>query len=204
MLSEREKMLKGMMYNPDDTELKNMRLNAHRYSKQFNDITENEVEKRAEILKKLCPRVGEGTYISGPVFFDYGFFTSFGKNCFVNFNLTVLDCCSVKIGDDVFIGPNVTIAAPMHPLLAKERNRNINGEISEYAKPVEIGDNCWIGANVVICGGVKIGNNCVIGAGSVVTKDIPDGMLAAGNPCISLRQITDEDSVKLRPELWED
>ena len=144
----------------------------------YNDTFETEEEKRKEILDELMPNRGEGTYLQGPIYFDYGQFTTMGECCYANFNFTVLDTCPVTIGDNVFFGPNCTIATP-----------------------VTISSNCWIASNVVIAAGVTIGEGCVIGAGSVVTKDIPANSLAAGNPCRVIRPITEEDSVWNRKEL---
>ena len=135
--------------------------------------------------------------------FDYGVFTSVGARTYANFNFTCLDCAPVTIGSDVFFGPNVSIYTAMHPLRWQERNlrRREDGSVYdlEYAKPVAIGDNCWIGGSVTICGGVTIGEGCVIGAGSVVTRDIPPNSLAAGVPCRVLRPITDEDRMEEQP-----
>ena len=122
---------------------------------------------------------------------------SLGKLSSVNFNFTCLDVCEIHIGDHVMIGPNVTLATPMHPLLPEERNIRKREDGSfynlEYAKPITIKDNCWLASNVVVCGGVTIGEGCVIGAGSVVTRDIPPYSLAAGNPCRVIRKITEKD-----------
>ena len=160
--------------------------------------------QRKEILDMLLDE-NNGVYLQGPVYFDYGEFTSFGKNCYANFNFTVLDCAPVIIGDNVFFGPNVTIATPMHPLLADERNmfKRPDGVLTdnEYAKPVTVQSDCWVASNVVICGGVTIGRGSVIGAGSVVTKDIPEGVLAVGNPCKVVRKLTERDSMYLKKEL---
>ena len=127
----------------------------------------------------------------------YGCNNFFGKFSSANFNFTCLDVCEIHIGDNVMIGPNVTLATPMHPLLPEERNIRKREDGSfynlEYAKPITIKDNCWLASNVVVCGGVTIGEGCVIGAGSVVTRDIPSGSLAAGNPCRVIRKITEND-----------
>ena len=149
---------------------------------------------------------GKGVYLQGPVYFDYGIFTTMGENCYANFNFTVMDTCPVSIGDNVFFGPNCTIATPVHPFRWQERNIKYKEDGTayddEYGKPVKIGSNCWIASNVVIAGGVNIGEGCVIGAGCVVTRDIPANSLAVGNPCRVIRSITEEDSVKYRKELF--
>ncbi len=204
-MTESEKMLAGKIYDPSDKALEKQRATAHRLSKNYND-TYDDNKKRGKILKKLIPHMGEGTYLQGPIQFDYGINTSFGINCYANFNLVVLDCCRVTIGNDVFFGPNCTIATPVHPLLPEERKlrRRDNGDLYdlEYAKPIIIEDDCWIASNVTICGGVTIGKGSVIGAGSVVTKDIPPNTLAAGNPCRVIRKITQADSIELKKGLF--
>ena len=135
-----------------------------------------------------------------PVYFDYGCNTYFGKFSGTNFNFTCLDVCPVHIGDNVMIGPNVTLATPMHPLLPEERNVRQREDGSyynlEYAKPITIENDCWLASNVVVCGGVTIGEGSVIGAGSVVTRSIPPHSLAAGNPCRVIRQLTEADRMK--------
>lgn len=199
MMTEKEKMLQGKIYDTSDKELAGMRLKAHKLSKAYNDTFEDEEEKRTSILDELLPNRGKNTYIQGPIQFDYGEFTTFGKRCFANFNLTVLDCCPVTIGNDVFFGPNCTLATPIHPLLNEERKLRFKDDGTaydyEYAKPIVIEDGCWLATNVTVCGGVTIGKNSVIGAGSVVTRDIPQGCLAVGNPCRVVREITDKDAV---------
>lgn len=203
-MSEKEKMLAGKLYDPSDAELYAIRKKAHRLSKDYNDTYEDEEERRTKILRELVPHMGEDTYIQGPLQFDYGENTHIGKRCYANFNLTVLDCCPVFIGDDVFFGPNCTLATPVHPLLADERKLRYRGGEAydyEYAKPIVIGEGCWLASNVTVCGGVTIGKNTVIGAGSVVVRDIPEGVFAAGNPCVVIRSITKEDSVYLKKEL---
>lgn len=205
-MTETEKMLAGKLYDPSDPELARRRGAAHALSKQYNDTMEDETEKREGILRQLLPRLGAGVYLQGPIQFDYGIYTTIGENSYANFNFTVLDCCPVTIGDNVFFGPNCSIMTPVHPLLPSERNlrRRENSRLYdlEYAKPITIEDDCWIAANVVVCGGVTIGRGCVIGAGSVVTRDIPAGSLAAGSPCRVIRPITEADSVELKPELF--
>ena len=205
-MTEKEKMLAGKIYDPSDTELENLRIKAHRLSKEYNDTFENEEEKRNKILDRLLPNRKKGTYLQGPVQFDYGVFTSVGENFYANFNLTVLDSCPVNIGDNVLIGPNVSIMTALHPLRYQDRNIKVKEDGTlyddEYAKPITIGNNCWIASGVIITGGVTIGNGCVIGAGSVVTRDIPDNCLAAGNPCKVIRKITENDDINLKRELF--
>ena len=197
MMTEKEKMIAGKLYDPSDKELATLRTKAHNLSQDYNKTYETEERRRKEILDELVPNRKEGVYLQGPVQFDYGVFTTIGENTYANFNFTVLDCAPVNIGDNVFFGPNVSILTPMHPFCFDERNmyKKEDGSLAnrEYAKPITIGSNCWIAGNVTICGGVTIGEGSVIGAGSVVTKDIPSGVLAVGVPCKVIREITDED-----------
>ena len=196
-MTEKEKMIAGKIYDPADSELLELRALAHRLSAEYNLTFETETEKRAGLMNRLVPKAANGVYLQGPVQFDYGCFTEIGENSYANFNLTVLDCAPVKIGKNVFIGPNVSILTPVHPLRFQDRNmyRRADGVMTdrEYAKPITICDNCWIAGNVTICGGVTIGEGSVIGAGSVVTRDIPAGVVAAGVPCRKIRDITDAD-----------
>lgn len=202
-MTEKEKMINGFIYDTSDRELDAARIRAQKLCNKFNRLAEGS-KRRAKILDELIPD-NNGALLRGPIFLDYGFNTAFGRMCFANFNFAVMDCAKVTIGDNVFFGPNVTIATPMHSLLANERNMFINeqGAIAdfEYAKPITIESDCWIAANVVICGGVTIGRGSVIGAGSVVTKDIPEGVLAVGNPCKVIRKLTETDSMYLKKEL---
>lgn len=205
-MTEKEKMLAGKLYDPSDETFALMRMNAHKLSQRYNNTFEDEEQLRRAILDELVPNRGKGTFLQGPVYFDYGVFTEFGECCYANFNFTVLDCCPVKIGDNVFFGPNCTVATPVHPFLPSERKMKFKADGTayddEYAKPIVIGSNCWIASNVVIAGGVTIGEGCVIGAGSVVTRDIPSNSLAAGNPCRVIREITEKDSIKYKRELF--
>lgn len=204
---EEKKMLAGKLYDPSDSMLEQRRQTAHRLSKAYNDTLETEGAQRRAILDELVPNRGKGTFLQGPIQFDYGCYTTFGEKCYANFNLVVLDTCPVTIGDNVFFGPNCTLATPMHPLLPEERNLRTREDGScydlEYGKPIVIASNCWLASNVTVCGGVTIGEGCVIGAGSVVTKDIPAYSLAAGNPCRVIRQITEADSIAQKPYLLE-
>ena len=204
-MTEKEKMLAGKIYDSSDKELAELRTKAHKLSQQYSSLYEDD-ERRKAVLDELLPDHGEGFFLQGPVHFDYGVFTKFGSGCYANFNLTVLDTCPVTIGDNVFFGPNCTIATPVHPFRWQERNmkKKSDGTVydDEYGKPITIHSNCWIASNVVITGGVTIGEGCVIGAGSVVTHDIPPNSLAAGNPCRVIREITEEDSIKYNAELF--
>lgn len=198
-MTEKEKMLAGKVYDSSDSELAEFRGKAHKLCADYNKTYETEAQKRSEILDELLPDHGSNLYLQGPIQFDYGKFTSFGKNCYANFNLVVLDCAPVAIGDDVFFGPNCSVVTPVHPLLGEERRQKQKPDgtfyTNEYAKPITIKSGCWLASNVTVCGGVTIGENCVIGAGSVVTHDIPPNSLAAGVPCRVIRTITENDSV---------
>lgn len=206
-MTEHEKMLAGKLYDPFTEGMPEERANAHRLCRLYNDTTETDMEKRKEILDELLPNRGENVYLQGPVYFDFGTNTVIGNDSYANFNFTVLDEGKVSIGNSVFIGPNVSLLTAIHPLCYQDRNSFYNektGNITniEYTAPITIGDNCWIAANVTICGGATIGEGCVIGAGSVVKGDIPANCLAAGNPCRIIRTITDTDRLMAHPELF--
>ena len=199
-MTEQEKMLAGKIYDPSDETLLAIRTKAHKLCQTYNQTADTEEKAREQMLRDLIPDCAKGVYLQGPIYFDYGEFTTIGENTFANFNFTVLDTCPVHIGNNVFIGPNVSLVTPMHPFRFQERNiyKREDGVYTdrEYAKPITIGDNCWLAGNVTVCGGVTIGSGSVIGAGSVVTRDIPSGVLAAGNPCRVIREITEEDRLK--------
>lgn len=198
-MTEKEKMLAGVLYDPTDDELAALRERAHRLSHAYNNTLETDEDERDQIIRELIPDIGENAYFQGPVQFDYGCFTRVGENTYVNFNFTCLDCAPVSIGANVFFGPNISLLTPVHPLRWQERNlyTKPDGTMTnrEYARPITIGDNTWLGGSVTVCGGVTIGEGSVIGAGSVVIKDIPPNVFAAGNPCRVIREITEEDSM---------
>ena len=201
-MTEREKMLAGELYDPSDEELTSLRIRARKLARRYNQTDEDEPEKQQELLRALLPNTAAIPGLQAPVYFDYGCNTTFGQCSGANFNLTCLDVCPVTIGDNVLIGPNVTLATPMHPLLPEERNDRQRADGSFYnlesAKPIVIEKDCWLASNVIVCGGVTIGEGSVIGAGSVVTRDIPPHSLAAGNPCRVIREITAKDSMERR------
>lgn len=205
-MREEEKLLSGAIYTPGDPELVAIKRKCHNLNLDYNRLYEHETEKRAEIIGEMLGEFGEGSFMQGPITFHYGTHTKIGKGNFINFNFTVQDDAYVTIGDENNFGPNCTIVTPCHPMLARERAKiksSVDGTRKGYcyAKPVTIGNRCWFGANVVVCPGVTIGDECVIGAGSVVTRDIPSGTFAAGNPCRVIREITEEDSMKNHPEI---
>jgi len=184
MKSEKEKMLAGELYNALDPQLSIERMNARLLIKQLNDSREDQVEERNQILKKLIPNAGKGLWLQPPFYCDYGYNIKVGDGVFFNFNCVVLDVAQVIIGSRTLIGPNVQIYTATHPMNYQERATGL-----EYAKPITIGEDVWLGGSVVICPGVTIGDRSVIGAGSVVTKDIPADVFAAGNPCKVIKLI---------------
>ena len=198
----------GQMFDPIEPWRVAQKQKAHALNQAFNRLDEYHPAERAAILRELLGELPEGVSFNGPIRFHYGIHTKIGKNTFFNFNFTCQDDTLVTIGDNCDFGPNVTICTPLHPLLAAERKAlrcpdGTNRRLC-YAKPVQIGNRCWICANVVILPGVTIGDDCVIGAGSVVTRSIPAGSLAAGNPCRVIRPLTEADSLALRPEILGD
>lgn len=184
MKTEKQKMLSGELYNALDKELSKERLRARLLIKDLNDSGENEEEKRKIILKELLPNMGASFWLQPPFYCDYGSNIIIGDNVFFNFNCVVLDVMQVRIGNRTLFGPNVQIYTATHPMNFKERALGL-----EFAKPIVIGEDSWIGGGVIICPGVTIGDRTVIGAGSIVTKDIPSDVFAAGNPCKVIRDL---------------
>lgn len=178
-------------------------LPARKLTQELNTVDRSDFETIGKIVKKLLGR-SEGAFINPPFYCDYGFHIETGKNFFANYNCTILDVAKVTFGDNCQLAPNVAIYTAGHPVHPETRNSGY-----EYGIPVTIGNNVWIGGNSVICPGVTIGDNVVIGAGSVVTRDIPANVIAAGNPCWVIREITDEDkhfyfrNQAFDPEGWE-
>jgi maltose O-acetyltransferase len=183
MPTERDKMLAGEMYDPLDEELTLARDRARDLCQALNVTRESDREERRRILRELLGSGGEDVWMQPPFFCDYGSNIHLGRKCFFNFNCVVLDVCEVRIGDFTLFGPAVQIYTATHPLNAELRRKQ------EFGKPVTIGSDVWVGGGAIICPGVRIGSRCVIGAGSVVTRDVPDGMFAAGNPCRVVREI---------------
>ena len=184
MSTEKEKMLRGELYNASDAELMKERNIARLHLKRLNDSADDQTGLRQQVLKQLIPAQGKSLWIEPPFFCDYGTNISVGDKVFLNFNCTILDVMKVSIGNNVLIGPSVQIYTAMHPTNWMERSGGL-----EFAKPVTIGDDVWIGGAAVICPGVTIGSRAIIGAGSVVTRDIPDNVFAAGNPCRVIKTI---------------
>jgi len=155
---------------------------------EFNKLNPNNLPEREKLVREMVATTGKNFLIESPFYLEYGYNVHLGENFFSNFNCVILDEAPVHFGDDVLLAPNVSIYTVNHPLNAERRRAGL-----EYARPVTIGNNVWIGGNTVILPGVTIGDNTVIGAGSVVTKSIPANVLAAGNPCRVIREITDKE-----------
>lgn len=187
-MTEKERMLAGELYDAHDPELRRDAARSRRITRLFNNTTEEQQNYRRELLKELFGSTGENIYIEPPFRCDYGSNTYIGENFYANFDCIILDVAEVYIGSNCLFGPRVCVYTPCHPIDAGVRNTGL-----ESGKAISIGNNVWIGGNAVINPGVTIGNNVVIGSGSVVTKDIPDNVVAAGNPCRVLRPITEED-----------
>lgn len=185
----REKMHNTELYLPTDPEIMKEQQGYMNLLYDFNHTRPTESDKREALLKELFADLGEGCLIEPPLHANWGgHHVHFGKNVYANFNLTLVDDTHIYIGDHTMIGPNVVIATGGHPLLPELRQKGY-----QYNAPVHIGKNCWIGAGAIIVPGITIGDHSVIGAGSVVTKDIPSNVLAVGNPCKVLREISDYD-----------
>lgn len=184
MLTEKEKMLAGEMYDPHDSELRQKRMNARRLSRLFNDTTEMDGQDRSDLLKKLLGSTGDNIHVEPTIRCDYGFNIHVGNNFYANFDCVFLDVCEIRIGDNCMISPGVHIYTATHPLNAAARNSG-----KEFGKPVTIGDNVWIGGRAIITPGVTIGNNAIIAAGSVVTQDVPANTLVGGNPARLIKQV---------------
>lgn len=189
MKTEKEKMLSGELYNALDQQLTEERLKTRLLIKALNDTREDEVTERHRILQELIPDAGAELWLQPPFYCDYGSNIKTGEKVFFNFNCVVLDVMQVTIGSRTLFGPNVQIYTATHPINYKERASGL-----EYAKPISIGEDVWVGGSVVICPGVTIGNRTIIGAGSVVTKDIPDDVFAAGNPCRVIRILEEKNN----------
>jgi maltose O-acetyltransferase len=181
--TQREKMLAGEMYDPFDPELVAARVRARDLCQQLNATRESEEAERRRILRDLFGKGGDSVWMQPPFYCDYGTNIELGERVFFNFNCIVLDVCPVRIGDFTLFGPAVQIYTPLHPLSAEHRRRE------EYGKPIDIGSDVWVGGGAIILAGVRIGSRSVIGAGSIVTRDIPEAVFAAGNPCRVIRAI---------------
>lgn len=183
-MTEKEKMLAGEVYDACDDALRE-ELNCTKVRlQQYNNLPATDLDARREMLKTILGACDDEVFVNQPFYCDYGKQIRVGKRFFANFHFTVLDEAYVTIGDDAFIGPNVSIYTACHSTNPVERNTR-----QEWARPVTIGNNCWIGGSVTILPGVTIGDNCTIGAGSVVVHDIPSNSIAVGNPCCVVKKV---------------
>lgn len=188
MATEKEKMLGQKPYIASDPELSKERIYAQKACFYINSLSPELLKERNEILQRLLGSIKDNFKIEQPFHCDYGYNITIGENFYANYNCVILDCAEVNIGNNVMLAPNVSIYTAGHPIDAEKRNQEW-----EYAIPVKIGNNVWIGGNTVINPGIHIGDNTVIGSGSVVTRNIPGNVIAAGNPCKIIREITNED-----------
>lgn len=187
-MNQKERMLNNLPYRAWLDGLEEERLSCKTKTYEYNNIPPRDRAKRKELMRTIVGKIGEEFNIESPFQCDYGYNIEIGENFYSNHNLIILDVGRVKIGDNVQIAPNVSIYTAGHPVHPETRNTGY-----EYGIDITIGDNVWIGGSVSILPGVTIGDNAVIGAGSVVTKDIPANVIAAGNPCRVIREITEED-----------
>lgn len=180
--SEKDKMLAGELYRASDPQLVSERRRCRSLLHAFNG--EPDEDKRAAILRELLGRIGSGSFIQPPLACDYGTNVSIGDDVFINFNCVILDCASVTIGDRTQIAPSVQLLAADHPRDAQTRR-----DLLELAHPISIGSNVWLGAGAIVLPGISVGDDSIVGAGSVVTRDVPSGVLAVGNPCRVVREL---------------
>lgn len=193
-MTEKEKMELGLLYDANnDEELIADRISCKELCYDYNHLRPSQIEARNSIIRKLFGEIGENFEIVGPIVCDYGNRIKIGENFFVNANCVLLDGGGITFGNNVFIAHDCSFTTAGHPFDYEQRNAGI-----EYAYPIKVGDNVWIGCGVHVMPGVTIGNNVVIGAGSIVIKNIPDGVVAAGNPCRIIRKITDADKERYK------
>lgn len=191
-MTEQEKAMAGFLYNPnDDPQLLLARARCKDLCFAFQQVLPSNTEKQAEIIRSLLGKTGTRFCFTAPFWCDYGYNIEIGEDFYANHNCVILDCAKVTFGSHVFIAPNCCFSTAGHPLDVRQRNEGL-----EFASPILVGNNVWIGANVTVLPGVKIGDNAIIGAGSVVTKNIPPNVVALGNPCRPLRELTKADRQK--------
>ena len=189
-MSEKDKQHTGEVYFPGDPEILEEQIQYQEKLYDYNQTRPSEQEKRTNLLKEMFAEIGENCYIEPPFHANFGgHHCNFGKNVYANYNLTAVDDTHIYVGDNTMIAPNVILASAAHPLDPEERRKGY-----QYNQPVHIGKNCWLGAGVIVVPGVSIGDDTVIGAGSVVTKDIPSGVVAVGNPCRVIKEIKREET----------
>lgn len=179
-----ERMRSGALYDAQEPSLAAARLHARALLRDLNSSRPDDIEHRAHLLRALIPNAGTELTIEPPFYCDYGANLYLGDRVFLNFNCTLLDVAPITIGHRTLLGPNVQLYTPLHPIDAEERAKGL-----EYARPITIGNDVWLGGGVIVCPGVTIGDRSVIGAGSVVTRDVPPDVFAAGNPCRVLRTL---------------
>lgn len=191
-MTEHEKREQGFLYdaNHDETIWKAI-VKCKDLCFEYNQLKPSQIEQQQSLIRQLFGRTGKRFQILAPFLCDYGYNIEIGENFYANHNCTILDGARVKFGSNVFIAPGCVFSTAGHPLDTEQRNLGL-----EYAYPITVGDNVWFGANVTVLPGVTIGSDCVIGAGSIVTRDIPSGVIAVGNPCKVLRKITEADKKK--------
>ncbi|WP_440961838.1 sugar O-acetyltransferase [Paenibacillus nitricinens] len=202
MATNKENMIAGKLYMAGGEELARDSKRSRMLTRLFNNTTEEQGEYRVELLKQLFESTGDSLHIEPPFRCDYGSNITVGNNFYANFDCIILDVAKVTIGENVLFGPRVSVYTAGHPIDA-----DVRISMLEFGTPITIGNNVWVGGNAVINPGVNIGNNVIIGAGSVVTKDIPDNVIAVGNPCRVLREITEDDKQhweKLKEEYYRD
>lgn len=189
MSSMKEKMHTGELYLPGDEEIMSEQLKCLDRLYNFNHTRPTEMDKREKLMKEMFAEIGEGCYIEPPFYANFGGkHVHLGKNIYFNFGTTMVDDTHIYVGDYTMFGPNVTVATAEHPILPEPRQQGY-----QYNMAVHIGKNCWLGAGVIILPGITIGDNVVIGAGSIVTKNLPDNVIAVGNPCKILREVNEHD-----------
>ncbi len=190
-MTQRDLLHTGDIYYPNDPSIMEDQLKWLDRLYDFNQTRPSELRKREKLLKKMFAEIGEGCYIEPPLHTNMGgHHVHFGSNIYANFGLTLVDDTHIYVGDNTMFGPHVTVATAGHPIDPQLREKGL-----QFNMPVHIGRNCWIGAGAMIMPGVTIGDNTVIGAGSVVTKDIPAGVVAVGNPCRVLREVSNHDRI---------
>ncbi|AHH96398.1 sugar O-acetyltransferase [Kutzneria viridogrisea] len=181
----KQRMLAGELYRDNDPELLAERKHCQRLLDRFNATTADQDEERSALLAELLGGIGEGSWVMPRFQCDYGYLITLGRNSFLNYDAILMDCAPITIGDDVSIGPRAQLLTALHPVAEHDLRR----ERWESAAPISIGDNVWLGGGVIVCPGVRIGADTVVGAGSVVTRDLPERVLAAGNPCRVIRPL---------------
>ena len=191
-MTEKEKMLRGMLYDADDSALCADRVRAKELCHAYNQLRPSDAAGMRELLRQLLGKTGESFCVTAPFWCDYGYNIHLGKNFYANHNCVILDCAKVTFGDHVMVGPNCGFYTACHPIDPQQRREGV-----EFARPITVGNDVWFGGGCTVLPGVTIGDGCVIGAGSVVTRDIPANTVAAGNPCRVLRSISEADRMDL-------